>query len=168
MSTSRKSGTVDMLMNKSVKTLTEETSLADAIRFLVSHEISSAPVVKEAPDGRKIVVGMLTEKDCIDRLADEMFFGSPRPTQTVATMMKRHPVCVAPDNEVFSLLSLFASHGLRHAPVTEEDGHLVGMVSRRDILKFINSYYDQELDSYAREHFPPDLRKVSNLRFFSR
>jgi CBS domain-containing protein len=166
MTSHQETATAEMLMNRQVQTVTGEMPLSDLVRFLIDHKLSIAPVVTEGPGGRKVVVGVITEKDCVDHLADEMFYGSPRPIRTVETMMKRHPVCIAPDTEMFSLCSLFATHGLRHAPVTEEDGHLVGMISRRDILKYLDKYYGDSQRESDSKRFRPDLRLVSNLRFF--
>lgn len=168
MGTELKSVVAATLMNRNVKTLREDMLLAEAIDYLLAHRVSCAPVVTEGSGGRLIVVGFLTEKDCIDRIADEFYYGSPRPIQTVQTTMRRHPLCVAPEMDIFSLVSFFVSHGLRHAPVTEEDGHLLGMLSRRDILKTLNQSYDKEMKSWQLEHFPPDMRQVANLRYFKK
>jgi CBS domain-containing protein len=158
----------ETLMNSHVQTLSEDMLLGDAIDFLLKHKISCAPVVISGPGGGKSVVGILTEKDCMERLADEFYYGSPRPIQTVATSMKRHPLCVAPDTDVFSLITFFVSHGLRHAPVTDENGQLLGMISRREILRSLARYYDQNVKSWQLERFAPDLSQVSNLRYFKR
>jgi CBS-domain-containing membrane protein len=156
------------LMNGHVKTLTEDLTLDQAMEFLLRHEVSCAPVVKEEAGARRLIVGILTEKDCLTRIADEWYFGSPRPIQTVATTMQRHPLCVTPEMDVFSLVSFFASHGLRHAPVATESGELLGIISRRDILRAIHRYYDQDQRSWQLTHFRPDLSHLVNLRFFQK
>jgi CBS domain-containing protein len=168
MTTHQEAATAAMLMNPQVKTVTGEMTLSEVVRFLVDHKLSIAPVVTEGPGKRNVVVGVITEKDCVDQLAEEMFYGGPRPIRTVETMMNRHPVCIAPETEMFSLCSLFATHGLRHAPVTEEDGHLVGIIGRRDILKYLDKYYGDAQRESDLKRFRPDPRLVSNLRFFSK
>lgn len=165
MTTPKTTETAAYLMNTQVKTVPPEMSLADLVEFLISHEVSFAPVVR--PDGaRKLVVGIVGERDCMEHLAEDLFHGSPRPDRTVATVMKMHPVCVAPETDLFSLCSLFTHHRLRHAPVTDEDGHLLGVISRRDLLRSLEkSTVQAERDEEAR-HFHPDLRQVINLRYF--
>ncbi len=155
------------LMNRHVKTVNEAMTLAEVVRFLADHELSVAPVVADDAGG-KIVVGVISEKDCVDHLADDLFYGSPRPPRTVGTMMTRHPVCVAPETDLFSLCSLFASHSLRHAPVTDESGHLLGIVSRREILKSLEKVASETETRQEAKHFHPDTRLVGNLRFFPR
>jgi CBS-domain-containing membrane protein len=165
MTRSRPTDTAADLMTSHVRTVEEPMSLAELVPFLTEHELSFAPVVK-ADGGRSVVVGVIGERDCMDHLADDLFYGSPRPPRTVATMMKRHPVCVAPETDLFSLCSLFAHHGLRHAPVTDEDGHLLGVVSRRDILRALEKVAVQTETEQESRHFRPDLRQVINLRYF--
>lgn len=154
------------LMNKHVHTVSPDASLLDIVRMLSRHGISNAPVV-ETVDGVPRLVGFLSEQDCLDHLSNEMFFGSPAQPQTARTMMRRHPVCVSPNEDAFALASIMVSHGFRHLPVVEED-RLVGIVSRCDILKALEGYYEQWLESHDLEHFPPDLRKLINLRFVAR
>src|SRR5690606_31519994 len=129
------------------------------------HGISNVPVVEAAATGqRPRLLGFLSEQDCLEHLSNEMFFGYPTKPQTVETMMRRHPVCVSPSDDAFALASIFVSHGYRHLPVVE-DGRLVGIVSRRDILKALEGYYEKWLEHRDLEHFPPDLRQLINLRF---
>lgn len=168
MTTERSAATAVDLMNRDVRTLTEDLTLSEAINFFLAHEISCAPVVRNDKNSPAMLVGFLTEKDCLTRIADECYFGNPRPVQTVATSMQRHPLCVSPDMDVFSLVSFLASHGLRHAPVTDPSGKLIGIISRREILRAVSRYYDQSQQAWQFEHFPPDLTHLVNLRFFRR
>lgn len=154
-------------MNRHVHTVTPGLSLAEVTAFLGKHRISSAPVVEEVEGSGPLLIGYISEADCLEYLANEIFFGNPAMSQTVQTMMKRHPVCVTPETDIFSLASVFVSHRYRHLPVVEE-GRLLGIVSRRDILKALDQYYRQELAEQGEERFPPDLQQLINLRFVSR
>ncbi len=156
------------LMNRHVRTVTPEMPLAEVVRTLVGHNISCAPVVDEADEGKKLLVGFVSEQDCLEHLSNEMFHGNPRPPQTASTIMRRHPICVTPDTDVFTLASVFVNHGFRHLPVVESDNHLIGLVSRREILTALERFYDQTDDEYQREHFPPDLHQIINHRFIIR
>jgi CBS domain-containing protein len=154
-------------MTRKVQTVSPEMSLQEVVSFLNRHHVSNAPVVETAPDGRDRLVGFISEGDCLEYLSNEVFFGSPAQPHTVRTMMKRHPVCVEPTADVFTLASIFVSHRYRHLPVVEE-GRLLGVVSRRDILKALEGYYEQALQDRDQERFPPDLHEVMNLRFVGR
>lgn len=150
-------------MTDYVHCITPEMSLAEIIQFLEKHELSNAPVVEEQGD-RKRLVGFLSEGDCLEVLANESFFGSPSPPQTAATIMRRHPVCVQPNTELFTLASIFVSHGFRHLPVVEA-GQLVGIVSRRDILRAMDEYYQKVTREKNREHLRPNYEELMQKRF---
>ena len=78
--------------------------------------------------------------------------------------MRRHPVCVQPETDLFTLASIFVSHGYRHLPVVEE-GRLVGIVSRRDILKAMDHYYRKMLEKKDRDRQLPDYSEIMQQRF---
>lgn len=151
-------------MTRKVHTVTPEMSLDEAIRFLKRHKVSNAPVVEEDADGHRVLVGFLSEGDCLEYLSNEVFFGSPAPRQTVKTMMKRHPVCIEPEMDVFTLASIFVNHRYRHLPVAAE-GRLLGIVSRRDILHALNGFYQEAFKDRKSKKFPPDLTEIINHRF---
>jgi len=151
-------------MTQHVQTVTPDLSLADVIRFLDRHGISNAPVVEPDAHGNPILVGFLSEGDCLEHLSNEAFFGFPFQPQTARTMMKRHPVCVEPETDIFALASIFVSHRYRHLPVVQ-DGRVLGIVSRRDILHALDTFYRQGEEERSRKKSPRDLREVINLRF---
>lgn len=151
-------------MTRHVQTVTPDMSLGDVVRFMERHDISNAPVVEPDEHGNPILVGFLSEGDCLEHLSNEIFFGIPFQPQTARTMMKRHPVCVEPDTDIFALASVFVSHRHRHLPVVQE-GHLLGIVSRRDILKALDAFYREEEENRTLKKSPRDLREVFNLRF---
>lgn len=150
-------------MMRHVCTVTPGMPLGDVIQTLLDHHTSNAPVV-ETQDGKQRLVGFISERDCLAFLANEVFFGMPSPPQTARTIMRMHPICVAPDTELFTLASIFVSHGYRHLPVVEND-ELLGVVSRRDILRAMEAYYQVTLAAREKRREPPDLREVINQRF---
>jgi CBS domain-containing protein len=152
-------------MTTHVHTVGAEMDLAEVAAFLLQHKISNVPVVR-SDGGKRILVGFISEGDCLEHLANEMFYGNPSPRQTAETIMKRHPVCVAPDADIFALTSIFTNHRYRHLPVVEEQA-LLGIVSRRDILKAVDRYYREWIGTRQRERFPVDLHEIMNHRFLA-
>jgi len=149
-------------MTRQVESIPPEMALEAIIDFLDRRDVSNAPVVEEQA-GRKRLVGFISERDCLEFLANETFYGSPAPPQTAATIMRKHPVCVQPDTELFTLASILVNHGYRHLPVVE-DGELLGIVSRRDILKAMNDFYRREFRDRERERHPPVLSDMIQQR----
>lgn len=150
-------------MNTNVNTVTAEMSLAEVIQFLLKHHVSNAPVIDNTGNGRRLV-GFISERDCLVVLSNEAFYGSPAPPQRADTMMRKHPICVSPTTELFALASIFVNHDFRHLPVTEND-QLLGIVSRRDVLKAMDHYYQQYRHDVDEHRTPRDLTQIVNHRF---
>jgi CBS domain-containing protein len=154
-------------MIRSVLTVPPDMTLTAIIDFLAQHHISSAPVVESGPDGQLRLAGFISEADCLAFLSNEVFFGDPSPHQTARTMMRRHPMCVEPTTDIFTLASIFVHHRHRHLPVVD-GGQLLGLVSRRDILRALNVYYSETARANDLEKHPPDLHELMNMRFVPR
>lgn len=108
-------------------TLTPEMSIFEAMRRLLEHRFSGAPVV----DAGGKLVGMLSEKDCLRVFASGAYYYDAG--GTVSDFMTREVTTVDPDDELFKVADLFLSRSFRRLPVVE-DGKLVGQISRRDVL----------------------------------
>lgn len=152
------------LMNDNVHAVLPALSLYELVDFLLKHKISSAPVI-ESGDGNKQLIGFISEQDALRQLSDEMFYGLPEPQQMVRACMRKHPVSVTPETDVFAIASLLVSHGYRHVPVVGEKNQLLGIVSRRDVLRAMKPFHAAAKKEHNAEYFPPDLTKIINHRF---
>ena len=159
-----KTPTAGELMNNKIHAVAAGLSLIELIDFLLKHEISSAPVV-ETKDGSQHLVGFVSERDALEQLSNEMFYNLPEAEKTVQSIMKRHPVSITPDVDVFAIASLLVNHGYRHVPVVDESNRLLGIVSRRDVLKTMKPFHAAAGKEHDMEYFPPDLTKIINHRF---
>lgn len=157
------SPTAQDLMNRDVWTIAPDMHLVDIVAFLQKHKLSNAPVTQKEGNQQRLL-GFISEGDCLECLANELFYGNPSPVQTAETMMKRHPTCVTPTTDIFTLTSIFMSHKFRHLPVVEGP-MLLGIISRRDILKSLDKYYREWSETRDHERFPVDLHEIMNLRF---
>lgn len=157
---------VGQFMTEHPCTVEPSLPLHEVVERLLAHGVSNAPVV-EWRDGKQRLVGFLSERDCLAALADGVYFGTPCPPQTAATVMRRHPVCVAADTEMFAVVSIFVNHGFRHLPVVDGDT-LLGIVSRRDVLRAMAAYERALQAASDRVHHPPDLHLLVNQRFVGR
>jgi CBS domain-containing protein len=151
-------------MTQKVHCVTQEMSLADAVTFLLVHGIGSAPVVESTDTDPPTLVGFLSERDCLEVLSNESFFGGTARPETVGMIMRRHPVCVEPETDLYTLASVFVHHGYRHLPVCW-GRELLGIISRSDILRAMDRYVRQELNSTSDQKFPPRLGEL-NERWF--
>ncbi len=119
------------VMTRDVVTLRPDTSLICAMRTLVEHRISGAPVIDE--EGR--LRGILTEYDCLRVLTSGQFSQDNYDERArVASVMTTAVEAVPPELDLFSLAHKFLERRIRRLPVVAGD-RLVGLVSRRDVLR---------------------------------
>lgn len=152
------------LMNKSVRTVTADMGLRDLVKFFLKHSISCAPVVEKQGQHR-ILLGFVSQGDALSHLSNQIFLGFPRMPLQVDHIMKKHPIAVLTETDLFAIASILNSHGYRHVPVVDAENHLHGLISRREVLKALMDYFEAQESEYEGEHFPPDLHKIMNHRF---
>ena len=118
--------TVADIMTRNVVTATPATSFKDAADAMVAHEVGALPVLDDL--GR--VIGIVSEADLVRRAAKP---GRPGP-HTVGEVMTTRPVCIGPDESVIATARVLHGRGLKHLPVVDRSGALVGVVARHDVL----------------------------------
>ncbi|HEX4094218.1 MAG TPA: CBS domain-containing protein [Trebonia sp.] len=111
-------------------------------RLLAEHRISGLPVLTM---GRE-VVGVVTEADLLTAEEDtrrrlkaaNRTTWRPRRHEhhalTAGDLMTAPAITIGPDANVSAAARLMTTHHIRRLPVTDEQGTLVGVVSRRDLL----------------------------------
>ncbi|MDQ0337892.1 putative transcriptional regulator [Caldalkalibacillus uzonensis] len=82
---------------------------------------SRFPVIKE--NGK--ICGVVTAKDIIGREA----------TLTIGQVMTHHPITASPKMSVASAAHVMIWEGIELLPVVDENTHLLGIISRQDVLK---------------------------------
>ncbi|MEM9353342.1 MAG: CBS domain-containing protein [Planctomycetota bacterium] len=126
------------VMNRSVVSLSAELSVGETIDIFVNQAISGAPVV----EGGK-VVGVVSELELFDVLFDPSIR-----EMKIRDIMSLDIVAVEESEPIANLAHLFAAKRVRRVPVLY-DGAVVGVVSRRDLLRFANNYSEQLDDPIA-------------------
>lgn len=116
------------VMTTQLRTVAPDASLNEAVDLLLRHSISGLPVVDEA--GR--LVGILTEQDCL-RSAYQSDYYQDR-DRAVAKAMTPDVLTIDAEADIMTAMSLFLDRSFRRLPVLSE-GRLVGLVSRRDVLR---------------------------------
>jgi len=106
---------------------TVSDSLSAVARILTEHRIGAVLV----EDGPGKVVGILSERDIVRRVAREGASCLERPA---AAVMVRDLICCAPDDTLEAIMVLMTDHRIRHLPVME-DGVLRGIISIGDAVK---------------------------------
>jgi CBS domain-containing protein len=104
-------------------TVPEETLLTAAMRMR-RYDVSALPVYR----GRRLA-GIVTERDLVSAIAD----GADPATTWVADYMTDRPTTADPEEDVHAAARRMSELGVRHLPVVD-GGHLVGVLSMRDLL----------------------------------
>lgn len=152
---------VSDLMITDVFTLSPDMTLEEVVTLLVKNKIPAAPVVVKK-NGASELIGIISEKDCIEYLSNEVFYCYP--DVTVGKMMQRFPLCVSPDTDLFTMATIFTSHGHRHLPVVKKK-RLLGIVSRRDVLDGLFKFHKKVNKEEYKAKSPLDYHDLVNLRF---
>ena len=122
-----------------VITLRPDQTVLEAARLLDEHRIGAALV--RGPGGE--LLGILSERDIIRGMAAH----GPGTTGLQATQfMTRDLVTIRPETLVTEALSLMTQRRVRHLPVLDSGGGLVGMVSIGDLVKARIEAAEQEAE----------------------
>ncbi len=124
------------IMNEHPFTLFPDQDIYRAIRAFIDKKLTGAPVVDE--QGR--LVGILSEKDCLKILSAEAFDGLPE--GKVSSYMTPSVETIRPDTSVYEIVDRFLNGPYRRLPVVDGEFHLLGQVTRRDVLIAIESMRD--------------------------
>jgi CBS domain-containing protein len=114
------------IMRRIVVTIAPDATLGEAARILCENEVFGAPVA----DTSGALIGFISETDLMDLLFDTDARRYP-----VTNYMAREVHVVGPDDSLAAAAKMLALLGIRHLPVVE-GGTLVGMVTRRELLKY--------------------------------
>lgn len=148
------------VMTVDVVTVREDTPYRDIVDTLHEHRVSAAPVVDA--DGQ--VVGVVSEADLlhkIERLGEEherRIFVSRRYKEAQAKahgvlardLMSAPAVTIAPDTPLIAAAKRLDEAKVKRLPVVDEQGRLVGIVARSDLLR-VYLRPDREIEEEIRE-----------------
>lgn len=113
------------VMTRPVVTVRPETPIREAVHLLIEHGFAGLPVV----DDDERVVGVVTEADTLAASLYEGGFAG-----TVASAMQRPVEVVTPEADTRDVIRRMLDGRLRCMPVVQQ-GELVGVISRRDLLR---------------------------------
>jgi CBS-domain-containing membrane protein len=133
------------VMTKDVVTASKGMNVHEAARLLSEHRISGMPVV----DDSKRVIGVISEADILfltgisteHRLRDILrrLLGEPQPARKVGEkvedIMSIPPITALADDDVRQVAAVLDERRIKRLPVVDEDGKLIGIISRADIVR---------------------------------
>lgn len=96
-----------------------------AVDLMASNRVGSILVLDS---GR--LAGIFTERDLVYHLHRGGGLGD-----RLGDVMTRNPITVREDESLWKAVMLMVEHGIRHLPVVDGKGDLVGVISMRDALR---------------------------------
>ncbi len=115
------------IMTTDVVAVKKDTPIIHAIEILVRNNITGLPVIDD--DGS--LVGMVTEKDVMGLLVElEDDFAE------VENYMSTDITSFDINDDLIAVCECLVNNNFRRVPITE-NGILTGIISRRDIIKYI-------------------------------
>ncbi len=114
-------------MSTEIVTFAPTDNCWTVIDTMLKKQLFGCPVLV---DGE--LVGMVSDKDLLKMMAKASPLGLPK--KRVSEVMSDPVVTIPPEMNVFTAASLFRHNIYRRLPVVE-DGVLVGLISRSDLLR---------------------------------
>lgn len=142
------------IMNKYPVTVTRDSSITEVAKLMVKHNLTALAVV----DGDNKLVGIISEGDLlykkvrphaphyINILGANIYYGGigeydAQFKKLLATkveeLMTTEVMTAYADSEVEQMVGGMIDKHLKNLPIVDDKYHLVGMVSRRDVMKLI-------------------------------
>jgi CBS domain-containing protein len=113
-------------MKKNVVSIVPNATVEEAIRTLLEHQISGAPVIDK--EGK--LVGIISQFQLLEVLYDPQIR-----TQRVQQIMTKDVLTIEDSALLGTAANLFVLHRIHRIPVLKS-GRVVGVISRSDLLKY--------------------------------
>jgi len=148
-------------------TVSPETTLKEVADLMVEHRISGLPVV----DAEGRVVGVVSEADILTgetggsgsegMLARARALGRPATVaipRSAGDAMSSPAVTIGPDDTMMHAAGRIVDRGVNRLPVVDEEGRLLGVISRADVVRA----FTRSDDEIARE-VRADIERILGL-----
>lgn len=137
--------TVGEVMTGEVVAVTRATGISEVADLLSEHTISGMPVV----DDERRVIGIVTEADVLamagmkkgSTFRDKLkhILGDPLPVtkkdHTLTEVMTAPAITTTPDADIREVAAVLNEKRIKRLPVVDNEGRLIGIISRGDIVK---------------------------------
>ena len=121
--------TVSDVMTTQLVLFTPKQSIHEVMQSFIKYRISGGPVV----DHKGILIGVISEADCMKEISDSRYFNMPILDKSVGHFMTEKVDTFESNMSIFDAAAKFSKSSRRRYPVLER-GRLVGQVSRKDIV----------------------------------
>jgi CBS domain-containing protein len=140
----KEEGNIMPIARRNVITVPPTTRIKDAAELMVRQKVRRLPIVDP---GTKRLIGILTTRDIVNflgggekfKIIQNKFKGNflAAVNDQVRTIMSEKVVYGTQDMSIANVANLLLKTGMGGAPIVDERGHVVGMVSERDFAAYV-------------------------------
>jgi CBS domain-containing protein len=128
--------TASDVMNEDVVTFQRDTTVREAFEIIINKDFSGAPVVNDD----NMIIGVVTEKDLLATVSLE---ASAQGQYDQKIPYIQDVVAINADMSIEELRGFFVEFGFKRFPVVDENRKVIGVVSRRDLVRLISEQLQQ-------------------------
>ncbi|KUO41111.1 MAG: hypothetical protein AVW06_04685 [Hadesarchaea archaeon DG-33-1] len=151
----REEGNIMPIARRNVITTPPTTRIKDAAELMVKHKVRRLPITDP---GTKRLIGILTTRDIVNflgggekfKIIQNKFRGNflAAVNDQVRTVMSEKVVHGTSDMSIADVAKLLLKTGIGGAPIVDEHGHVVGMVSERDFAAYVPTFAGTNVSYY--------------------
>lgn len=119
--------------NREVVIARRDESALQAARLMRHHHVGDLVVVDER-DGRRVPVGILTDRDLVMEVLAEDLGGR---ALTVGDIMHTDLLLADEDQELMDTVKQMRDRGVRRVPVVDQQGKLQGILALDDVVELV-------------------------------
>jgi CBS domain-containing protein len=107
-----------------------DEKVVDAVEKMAKYKVGSVVIID---DGK--VLGIITERDIINLVASKKDLN-----EKLELYMTKAPITIYFDESLEKAIQIMKEKNIRHLPVVNKEGKLIGMISSRDIIRVSLEY----------------------------
>jgi CBS domain-containing protein len=107
-----------------------DEKVIDAAEKMAKYKVGSVVIID---DGK--VLGIITERDIINLVASKKDLN-----EKLEFYMTKAPITIYFDENLEKAIQIMKEKNIRHLPVVNKEGKLIGMISARDIIRVSLEY----------------------------
>jgi CBS domain-containing protein len=118
---------IETIMTTDVITVARHTPITRVLEIMSEHDVTGLPVVNDD----MTLVGIISEKDLLTLISDQ-----EDNSAQAEDFMTEDIVSFDQDEDIIAICESLTNNHFRRVPIVSQ-GKLVGIVSRRDIIKYM-------------------------------
>lgn len=119
-----------------------EEPVLEVIQIMADRQIGALPVTRNGE-----LVGMISERDYARKV---ILLGRSSAETPVWQIMSSPVITVSPNEDVRHCMQLMTEKRIRHLPVVDDDGHMIGVISIGDLVRAVIEEQDQTIEQLER------------------